>query len=117
MSETTEIVRHLPDVDFTVVATVSEYLLEVNAYAILCREPLMWELSDTVTTDYTEDLAKAAVFLHGSVKWDGCSNWHFDGQDACMIHFCCVEHGQALGKLFEALYAMAAELIPTWLVQ
>ena len=51
-------------------------------------------------------------WLHGSIKWDGCSNWHFDAQDDLMIHFCGPSDTAKLSKLFERLYQMAAEIMP-----
>jgi hypothetical protein len=58
----------------------------------------------------TEDMREADVFLHGSVKWDGCSNWMFDEQDRCMLHFCEKESAANIGVLFTRLYEWAKEL-------
>lgn len=38
--------------------------------------------------DQTENIEDIQPYLHGFVKWDGCSNWHFDEQDKCMLHGC-----------------------------
>ena len=75
---------------------------------------MQWNLPSGIRPDPTEDLTKAERFLHGSIKWDKCSNWHFDIQDDSMIHFCDPEQGEDIGKLFRALYSIAAELIPTY---
>jgi len=109
------IVRHLTGIDFTVVAKPSEYHCDFEVFEILSREPtLLWQLPSGRSPDPTADMVEAARFLYGSVKWDGCSNWHFDIQDDCMIHFCSSEQAEAIGALFRELYLMAAEMIPTW---
>lgn len=51
-------------------------------------------------------------FLSGEVKWDGCSNWDFDIQDRCMLHFCGKGEAAGIGGLFEWLYGIAAEWMP-----
>jgi len=58
------------------------------------------------------EILSSERFLHGSIKWDGCSNWHFDIQDDCMIHFCSAQDAAAIGVLFSELYRIADELIP-----
>ncbi len=35
--------------------------------------------------------------MHGFVKWDGCSNWNFEG--ACMLHACTLEGLNYLSEL------------------
>lgn len=60
--------------------------------------------------DPVEHLAQAEVFLHGGVKWDGCSDWHFDEQEDSMLHFCGKEEAGAIGTLLCRLYDWAREL-------
>lgn len=55
----------------------------------------------------TEDRNLAEVFLRGFIKWDGCSNWNFDCQESCMIHFCGRGDAAGVGKLFDRLYDLA----------
>lgn len=59
--------------------------------------PVMAGESDTPTES----------FLHGYVKWDGCSNWHFDEQDRIMLHFCGVKRATDIGELFRRIYQIA----------
>ncbi len=61
--------------------------------------------------DSTEDLNRAAVFLHGEIKWDGCSNWYFDEQDEVMLHFCGRHRVTAIWRLMDRMYDIAAEKI------
>ncbi len=53
---------------------------------------------------------EAHIYLAGSVKWDGCSNWQFVEQERVMLHFCGVESASNLGELFKRLYTWAKEL-------
>jgi hypothetical protein len=57
---------------------------------------------------------EAQVFLHGDVKWDGCSNWYFDEQDEVMLHFCSKDEAMRLGLLMGRLYELAESLIEHW---
>ena len=110
-----DIIIHLTNIPFTVVATPYDSYCEFNVYEIIAREPkLLWNLPSGHSPDPTEHLAEAQKFLHGYVKWDGCSNWHFDIQDDCMIHFCSSEQAEDIGVLFRELYLLAAKFIPMW---
>lgn len=55
------------------------------------------------------DIDHAERYLHGHVKWDGCSNWSFDEQDRCMLHFCGMHDVENLKALFARMYAIADE--------
>ena len=84
---------------FTIACKPFEHYCEFEVFEILSSEP-------------TDDLSKAERFLHGSINWAGCSNWHFDIQDDCMIHFCSAQDAASIGVLFAELYSIADELIP-----
>ena len=47
----------------------------------------------------------------GYVKWDGCSNWHFSG-DNYQLHFCSQEEAINFGKLIGEIYEWASKLLP-----
>jgi hypothetical protein len=53
-------------------------------------------------------------YLHGNVKWDGCSNWHFDAQDFVMLHGCCREDLQRIGDIMALCWDFTAILCPEW---
>jgi hypothetical protein len=98
---------------FTIACKPFEHYCEFEVFEILSSEPItLWNLPSGSRPDPTDDLSKAERFLHGSIKWDGCSNWHFDIQDDCMIHFCSAQDAAAIGVLFAELYRIAGELIP-----
>lgn len=48
------------------------------------------------------------IFLSGSVKFDGCSNWDFHTDDTLM-HFCDQAEAEGLGRLLGRLYQIARE--------
>ena len=55
------------------------------------------------------------LYLQGSIKWDGCSNWKFyPDNEYSMIHFCGLERVQDQFKLWSLLYELAAKEIPQW---
>jgi len=56
---------------------------------------------------------EAQLFLHGHVKWDGCSNWFLAIAETIMLHFCSVKQAEDIGRLFRALYEIAANEMPT----
>lgn len=59
------------------------------------------------------ELDDATVYVSGSVKWDGCSNWDF-GCAECLKHFCSREEAAELAVVIDRLYVLAAEHIPAW---
>lgn len=54
--------------------------------------------------NYTRDPAEAVVFMDGSIKWDGCSNWDFPDVKNCLLHFCGKWHAESLGRLMAKCY-------------
>jgi len=66
----------------------------------------------TASSDVVDVLADAALWLHGSIKWNGCSNLHINAQDDSMLHFCGPSEAAAVGKLLAALYDIAREIMP-----
>ena len=70
---------------------------------------LLFEIYNMPVEGKTEDL-----FMSGSVKWDGCSNFRFDGQDDCMLHTCDREGMEAIGTLLTRIWDTATEIIEAW---
>lgn len=56
--------------------------------------------------NFLEDYAEAEIFLHGNIKWDGCSNWDFHSENI-MVHFCGRKDATSLGRLMNHLYDIA----------
>lgn len=55
-----------------------------------------------------EEAAKSVVFLKGSTKWDGCSNFEFPEQEECMHHTCSRHSMEVFGLLLGRLYDESA---------
>ena len=57
--------------------------------------------------------SEATPYAHGSIKWDGCSDWFFDEQDECMLHFCNRKMAAGgLAALANAVYDFGQEFMP-----
>lgn len=108
--------RHFEELGFTVIAKPFSHHVEYKVFQIqgIGINPSTYYYNDSEDNP-TESIEQAEVFAHGSVKWDGCSNWHFDEQDRVMIHGCCKEHLINLGLILSACWDWTADLIPeTW---
>lgn len=114
-----ESIHHLKDIGYTVVAKRFEYRVEFTCYTIIsCSvfrngaevESIGWNRKDYSSSPdlVVDDVKDAQIFLHGEVKWDGCSNWFFDEQTDCMIHRCDRAGLENIGKLMAWCYDFAA---------
>ena len=58
--------------------------------------------------DVVEDFEQAERYLHGSIKWDGCSNLDFDDHErGVSLHFCDKKDVVEIGEMLGILYDMA----------
>ena len=112
---------HFDDLGFTVAWELSgEHWCEFTVYKIACpytegQQERAWNRKDyNSTPDCVDSIELAQPFVHGHVKWDGCSNWHFDEQENIMLHFCSKAETGNVGRLLERLYELAAKVIPAW---
>ena len=108
---------HLDDMSFSIAYEADEYNCDFRVYEIIGWQDsvqLFNRKGYTSSPDPVEDIEDAQIFLHGHIKWDGCSNWHFDEQDSVMLHFCSKKQGEDIGKLFSQLYKIAEENISNW---
>jgi hypothetical protein len=76
--------------------------------------PIANKKDATSSPDPAASIEDSQIFLHGSIKWDGCSNWQFDEQERVMLHFCGRKNATNLGILMDRLYDWASEVIPHW---
>ena len=124
MLPSTRLIKHLPELDFTIVAVTHECRVDFKIY-----EVIGWAESTTLgiydvpefyiyhaeNVRLTESIQEAELFLHGEVKWDGCSNWHFDEQDRGMLHGCTRQELLRFGEVMAACWDWAAEIFgPSW---
>jgi hypothetical protein len=111
-----KIAKILLDLGYTIVPEVHDYHVEFKVYKFVCEQGGVFEYqkADSESMNLTTNLDEAEVYLRGSVKWDGCSNWHFDEQDRVMLHFC--DHGDLLnlGVVMATCWEMAEELCPNF---
>jgi len=111
-------IRHSHELDFTIVADVDEYHVTFTIYDIIMwgnDKPVWPRAGQTSSGDYVESLEESEPYLHGFVKWDGCSNWYFDEQDRIMLHGCSREDLQRFGDAMTLCWDWTAELLPTWM--
>lgn len=117
-------VRHSPELSFTIVAVPHDYHVEYSIYDIegfgegeargVYDRPLWHQAGAAIYPSTVDTLEEAEPYLHGSVKWDGCSNWHFDMQDRVMLHGCSRENVQRFGDVMTLCWDWTAELCPHW---
>lgn len=117
--------EHFQDV-YTIVAhkEITEdgnvYTIHFSVYEIMAMIPSK-EDEDTIVVWYNKvegggelvsDENEAERFLHGHVKWDGCSNWLFDETaEGLMLHFCSKDGAALIGRLLSRCYEITKLLI------
>lgn len=110
--------RDWQDIQFIAVAEPFPHHVDFKVYAIEgiseSGEILFHRSGAPTYPDPVDSIIDAELYLHGSVKGDGCSNWYFDEQDSCMLHGCDRGGLVALGEVMARCWDWAAELIPTW---
>lgn len=104
-----------PDTGHAAALEYHEYRMEFRVYRVYWRH-------DDGTADYVNDegvsalpalMETASVWLEGHVKWDGCVNLTFPGQERAMLHFCTRDELTHVGLLLGRLYDLGAK-IPAW---
>jgi hypothetical protein len=109
--------QHFMDLGFSVVSNVvgDGVRVEFAVYDHECHnmngEPMFVKWDATGHPDPVDTIFEARPYLHGEVKWDGCSNWHFDEQDIVMLHGCTRGSVERIGKVLAACWDIAAERI------
>lgn len=115
-------IKHLPELDFTIVAVTHECHVDFKIYEVLGwaegATPGVYDVPEFYTTEnnsLVESIQEAAPYLRGSVKFDGCSNWYFDEQDCVMLHGCTRQGVLRFGEVMAACWDWAAEIFgPSW---
>jgi hypothetical protein len=114
-----EPVRHFDDLRFTVTAELHEnecsvafkcyrFVLDTSSGERHYPEPdAACNFPGVLTIDESE------VYISGSVRFDGCSNWMFDESNrGTNLHFCSREEFAEISELMARCWDWAKELIP-----
>ena len=114
---TGNLIRHEEVLGFTISASVHEAYVYFNAYQITGVEEWTRKfLYEGVDSDSEPELSKAAVYFHGAVKWDGCSNWLI-GDGEVMLHACDRDILRNAVEAMSLCWDWAAELLPNSLMK
>ena len=112
------LIKHFEELDFTVIATVVDMGVNFKVYDKFgeSEEGYVYKLagSDDLL-DFTTDLNKSEVYLHGDVRVNGCSDWHFDEQDRGMLHGCNKAGLVRIGLIMGECWDWARELCPNFI--
>lgn len=83
---------------------------------IISPKPMRFEFHDEASprSESHDDREKALPFLQGDLKWDGCINYTYPGQEHCMLHGCGLESVERERLAFREIYKAGAELIKSW---
>lgn len=122
MTETFSVfTKNYNELNFTVEARVHSHWVEFNIYEVIgwVQGPDgEWNVPTWISKDetrYDVPIDEARVFAHGSVKWDGCSNWTFtDNAEGVMIHGCSRADVRRIGDILGICWDLTAELCENW---
>jgi len=90
--------RKWPDLDFFATASVGEAWVDFDVY----------ERYGPGGIEITPDIAEPDMrWAHGTVKWDGCSNWSFD----CILHGCSRQDITNMTEVLARCWDWASELL------
>lgn len=114
-----KLVRHFSDLWFTALATPGENWVEFAVYEIdewEDGEEPQWHRKDGDSSpDPVAAMEDAEVYLHGSVKRDGCSNWMFDEEHrGTMLHACTRRGLLRFSEVMTRCWDWAKELLPNF---
>lgn len=86
----------------------------INVYEAvrLADESVLIQDSTGVGQSWTKNRDDAEVYLHGTIRWDGCSDWSFYPADNCMIHLCGPGDADELHWLLKTCYSLVADAMP-----
>lgn len=114
---------HLNDINFTVVAKPDSHHVDFDVYDIQARTqdssgeftiPEWPRIGSTYSPDTVDSLDRAEIYLSGTIKWDGCSNWDFDGSGGCALHFCTRDDLMRISMVMVYCWDWMEELCPSW---
>lgn len=110
------------DINYFAIALPSEYHVDYAVYEAVegidasGKKDILFQREGMMSSPhYVNDIKLAEVFLHGFVKWDGCSNWMFNENERdTMLHGCSRTDLTNLGEVMARCWDWTKELLPTW---
>jgi hypothetical protein len=110
--------KYFKDLQFYVVATPHSHYVDYAIYDIegeySDETPLFHKKGSITSPDPVEEIENAEPYLHGSVKWDGCSDWHFDAQEGVMLHGCSRNDISRFGEVMARCWDWTQDLCENW---
>lgn len=114
--------RDYKDIGFTAIAEPMGqddiYAVRFEIYTIVSTDingTVFWQRRGACSSlNPVNRLDEAELYLHGHVKWDGCSNWYFDEQDRVMLHCCGLNDIENIGKVMKRCWKWAGEFMTHW---
>jgi len=106
------IIKHFDEMCYTIVGEVREYEVEFCVYEIQGEYPKSgaYQYEKEGGGD-TADVREAKVYMHGFVKWDGCSDWYINEQDRGMLHGCFKSDLLDIGKVMGECWEIASKFL------
>jgi len=108
----------ITDENFTVDYDVGSAWVNFKVYEITGHQrgstdkfdvPVYEALDAKSSDDETLDINKANIFMHGTIKWDGCSHLNF-GQEG-YLHICGNRQIKLLKDIIDTVYFKCGELM------
>lgn len=116
--QTTRLIKHDRNLDFTIVAEVHDHRVAFTLYDVMGWQegdvPLWHKAGGLVRPDPADSLDDAEPFLHGEVKWDGTSAWRLDEQQEGVWEGGSRKDVQRFGDVMALCWDWTGELLPNW---
>lgn len=104
---------HCEDLGYSILARPQGHYVDYTVYEHAGRESVAGSLifySEEDENEFVDNVENAQVYISGSVKWDGCSNWDFIelSERKTMIHGCSREDLSNIGEVLAACWDLTA---------
>lgn len=114
------VIRTFKELDFTVRITPFSHYVHYDIFNIDYFQHVegegevpFWDRKDSHTNgNGVRSLDEAELYIQGTVKWDGCSDWIFE--DAKLHHGCNREDLARVGDVMAICWEMNDEFCPHW---
>jgi hypothetical protein len=104
------------DIGYTIKADYKEYHIDFYVYRNMTygldadeNDSVVWLKKNGTWQEETSNIEEAETYVHGFIKWDGCSNWEYNKDSDIMIHFCGSNEAEFAAKVIPLCYKIASE--------